>query len=827
MALACFCGAGTLLSLAAHLAPIRSGPIPALVGRGAAGVFTVTVAGDPRAVVSSISFGAPRVSVEATLTGVRSGSTKLRLHAPVVVLASADTWSALVPGQRLSLDGRLGAAPPGAFLAASLSARGPPTLIGRPPWWQRDAVSVRRDLRTAAAGLPPAERGLLPGLVDGDTSALDPQLSAQFKAAGLTHLVAVSGTNAAILLGAVLLVLRRLRTPPWLCAVIGATVLLAFVAVARASPSVVRAAVMAVVLLYALATGRPRQGLPSLALAVLVLLMWHPDWAGNAGFAMSALATGALFLIAPGWADTLRRHHVPPLLAEGLAVSAAATVVSAPIIVLISGRVSLVALPANILAEFAVAPATVLGVLAASTAPFSPFLGAAFAQAAGVPCRWLVADARWFAGLPGATVPWPTSVGGAAGLVVVTVVGLVLLRFPVTRRAVIAAVLTALLLEIPRHVLAGGWAPPGAIFVACDVGQGDGLVLPMGHHEAVVMDSGPEPVAIDRCLRSLGVTTVPIYIQSHFDLDHVGGVAGVADHRRIGRVLTGPLQAPPLGRGILTGVLAPLGITSQIVAAGADIDAGRVHLHVLESHIVDVDGQPDSNNSSLMIRATVDGHTILLTGDASTQAQQALLQSGQSIASEVLKVPHHGSAYFDPDFLRVVRPRLAVISVGLRNPYGQPAPTLLSALADLHVAVRRTDEDGDVAVIAAGSGLRVLVHRPSARLAAAGGPRTHSVERPAEQAPDQPSEPDPARRPGQAPNWTLTGAIRSDARVTMVACLPATSRPRPMPAPSAITASSWSSATRLSWSGGPSSRSPPPGAGTIQRPTWSNEPAPT
>ena len=124
-----------------------------------------------------------------------------------------------------------------------------------------------------------------------------------------------------------------------------------------------------------------------------------------------------------------------------------------------------------------------------------------------------------------------------------------------------------------------------------------------------------------------------------------------------------------------------------------------------------MDGQPDSNNSSLIIRATVAGHTILLTGDASTEAQQALLASGQDVAADVLKVPHHGSAYFDPAFLAAVHAKLAVISVGLHNTYGHPAPSLLHALADLHVPVRRTDLDGDVAVVARGPACRCSTTR--------------------------------------------------------------------------------------------------------------------
>lgn len=815
VALAGFCCFGTLMSLGAQLAQIRSGPIRALVQRSAAGVFEVTVSGDPRPIVSTQSFGADRVALDATLTRLRSGPQRYRVRVPVVILAPSDTWSAVIPGERLRLDGRLRAPQPDQFVGADISARGPPVAIGRAPWWQRGAARVRSDLRSAAAVLPAAERGLLPGLVDGDTSTLDPQLNQAFKTAGLTHLVAVSGTNLAVIIGAVLLVLRRLRTPPWACAVIGGVILVAFIAVARASPSVVRAGVMAGVLLVALATGRPRQGLPSLALAVLVLLIWHPEWAGNAGFAMSALATGSLFLIAPGWAEALRRRHVPPVLAEGLAVSGAATVVSAPIIVLLSGRVSLVALPANVLAEFAVAPATVLGVLAAATAPWSPFLGAAFARAAGVPCRWLVADARWFASLPGATVSWPGTAWGALGLVLVVAVAAVLFRFPGTRGPLVAALLTAVVIEVPGRAVFGGWAPGSTILVACDVGQGDGIVLPVGHHAAVVMDSGPEPLAIDRCLHSLGVKSVPLYIQSHFDLDHVGGVAGVADGRRIGRVLTGPLQEPSLGRGILTRTLTPLRLTSRIVPAGTDIDVGPLHLHVLESHIVDVDGAPDSNNSSLMIRATVAGHTILLTGDASTEAQQALIASGQNFTADVLKVPHHGSAYFDPTFLAAVHARLAVISVGRHNTYGHPAPSLLRALTDLHVPIRRTDLDGDVGVLARGSQLQVVRHVPSARLSAASG---------------APGRPRPVG-PGGSAAARVVAAVEASAghatmdrwRATQQAGSRLIGRPPTRPRP---TGSFWSSVTRSSWSTAPSSRSPPPGVARTRTRNWSSGSAP-
>lgn len=787
VAMGSLCCATVLIALAADLARIRSGPVhTAAVGR-LQGSFEATVSTDPRPLGAG-AFGGSRVAVDAQLHHLRSARAAYRVNVAVTVLAGGAGWSALQPGQRISFDARASLPDPSTLTAATVTARGSPVLIGRPSGLQRLATTVRSSLRQVCRGLPEPERGLLPGLVDGDTAGLEPALKQQFKVAGLTHLVAVSGTNAAILIGVVLLVLRRLRAPPWLAAVLAALCLVLFVAVARPSPSVLRAAAMAAVLLVSLATGRPRQGLPALAFAVVALLAWHPDWAANAGFAMSALATGALLILAPGWARALRERHVPVGIAEGVAVAAAATAVSAPVIVLLSGRISLVSLPANLLAEVAVAPATVLGVLAAATAPWSPWLGTAFATAAAWPCRWLVGVATFFGTLPGATVSWPATAAGAAALAVVTAAAVVAVRIRRWRILVLAAALTAVIVQIPVRSVTGGWPAPGAVFVVCDVGQGDAVVLPMGHHAAVVVDSGPEPVSIDRCLRSLGITTVAVYIQSHFHLDHVAGIAGLVRGRKVGRVYVSPLSLPEQGHRLLTTALAPLHITPAVAALGTVIDAGPVHLEVLASRVILVDAVGDPNESSLVVRATVGGHSILLTGDASTEAQQDLLDSSELIASEILKVPHHGSAYFTPAFMAAVHPRLGIISVGAHNSYGHPATRLVDDLLGLGVSLRRTDQDGDVAVIADGQAIAVQVHRTSA--SAAGS--------------------DSAGARAATPERTL-----SAARATMSAWTTPVLPPLPLRAPW-----SWSWVTRSFSSVEPSSRSPPTAAVVILTPRF-------
>ncbi|PWU62458.1 competence protein ComEC, partial [Micromonospora globispora] len=249
---------------------------------------------------------------------------------------------------------------------------GPPAPHGPPPWLQRAAGTLRAGLQRACDPLPDEQGGLLPGLVVGDTSRLTPAVEEDFRATGMTHLNAVSGSNVAIVVGAVLLLARWARAGPRVAVALCGLALIGFVILVRPSPSVVRAATMGAIGLAALAAGRPRAALPALCAAITVLVIVDPELAGDPGFALSVLATAGLLLLAPGWRDALRRRGVPAGLAEALAVPAAAQLTCGPVVAGISGTVSLVAVPANLLVVPAIAPATVLGVAAAVVSPFWP-----------------------------------------------------------------------------------------------------------------------------------------------------------------------------------------------------------------------------------------------------------------------------------------------------------------------------------------------------------------------------------------------------------------------------------------------------------------------
>ncbi len=791
-ALVAFSVAVVLLPLSARLWGVHASPLTTMANHRAAVTAQLRVTSDPRLLAARGASGTPRVAVDAVLEQVTVGGRTSRVGGHLLVLAPAAAWRDVLPGQRVRLDGTL--APPlgDQLLAGVLAARTDPVLLGRPPWYQRLAGDVRAGLRASASGLPAGPRGLLPGLVEGDTSQLDPVLADRFRIAGLTHLVAVSGTNCVIVIGAVLLVLRRIGCGPRLCAVLSGLVLVLFVVVARPSPSVLRAAVMAAVALAALASGRRSAGLPMVAATVIGLLAWNPELATDVGFAMSVLATVALLTIAPGWALALRRRHVPPVIAESAAVAAAAHLVTAPLVAVVSGTVSLVAIPANMLAEPVVSPATVFGFAAALTGAVYAPLGAGFAQLAGWPCRWLVGVAEFFGGLDGARLPWPGGLYGGGLLAACTVVVAMLARRVQVRRMLAVAVLVAGVVQIPVRSVASGWPPPGWMFVACDVGQGDGLVLAAGPGRAVVVDAGPDPVAIDRCLHDLHVSDVPLLVLSHYHLDHVGGVAGVFHGRHVGQVVTGPLAAPQSGVSLVASVLRAHGLSVGAAPVGGQLDVGALRLDVLGPATAYRGTRSDPNNSSLVMRATLGGRRILLAADAEIEAQDTLLREGVDLQADILKVAHHGSAYFLPAFLAAVHAQVAVISVGRHNDYGHPSPLLLAQLRRLGPVVRRTDEDGDVAVAADGGRLRTVTR------AATG----HALA-------------DAPRGGRSAPGGDLSSSHATMAGWQQVRYGEGRQRLTPPTRTTSTPRLAWccSRATRNCCSAGPSSRSPPPPGG--------------
>ncbi|RRO19325.1 DNA internalization-related competence protein ComEC/Rec2 [Saccharopolyspora rhizosphaerae] len=651
-----------------------------------------------------------RSLARAEVVTTEVGGRQYRSGGSVVLLVPTESWGRLTAGQRVTVRGE--AAPPrdGRLVVAVVPVYRAPSEVAPPPEWQRLATDMRSGLRAVAAQrLGPEAAGLLPGLVVGDTTGLPPEVEQEFDAAGLTHLTAVSGANLAIVCGAVLVLLHLLGLGPVVCASGAAVALVGFVGLAGPEPSVLRAAAMGAITLLALVLGRRRSALPALAASVIVLLLLLPELATSAGFALSVAATAGLVLLAPAWAAALRTRGVPLGLAEAIAVPVAAHVVTAPLIAAISGGVSLVAIPANMLAAPVIAPATVFGVLATVTGPVSSWVAGLLVTLAGPELEWVLLVADRASAVPGAVVDWPTGTGGGLLLAVLVLVGLIALRGRRIRLLAVVAVLISALIVLPVRTMLPGWPVQGWSVVACDVGQGDGLVLATGTPgEAVVVDTGPDPRRAANCLRRLGIHRVPLVVLTHLHADHVSGLRTVLGEIPVGAVGIGPLREPRWAyddlsrdtRARRTPVIA-LGSGQRLAWPGLVLDVLAPDPRVTRTQDAD-----DANDASLVIRASTPAGRVLLTGDVELAGQGRLVSSGVDLRADVLKVPHHGSRYTTPDFLGAVRPRLALISVGAGNDYGHPNRFVVEALTRAGARVLRTDQEGDIAVLPGPQGPR-------------------------------------------------------------------------------------------------------------------------
>ncbi|MGL5928808.1 MAG: ComEC/Rec2 family competence protein [Dermatophilaceae bacterium] len=703
-----------LLQVAAAAQHTWSGrtEVAALAVDRASVTATVVLTGDAQVVGTNER---ARLLRAATLTQMVGRGSSHRADVPVLLVGGEairePPWRATV-----RVVGRLEPADAADGRAASLRVTGTPEVVEPPGMVATAADRLRAGLRQSVDGAPPDPRGLLPGLVVGDTTRTPADLTEAMRASGMTHLTAVSGSNCTIVTAIVLGLASLLGLPRRLRPLVALVALAGFVVLARPEPSVVRAATMGAIGLLGLSRSRRSAGLPVLGGAVVVVLVVDPWLARSYGFALSTLATLGILLFTRPWADAVASRLPVRLSALGTAVAlpVAAQAATAPVVVLLQGSVSLVGVAANVLAAPLVAPATVAGVAAALASVLSDRLATVLGWVGVLPAAGIAQVARHSAQVPGGTVPWPDGPLGAILLTAVTVAVLLTgrsLRAVAAARPVLTLVLAGLAVGVtlPTHTVT--WPPDGWRVVVCDVGQGDAIVLRSGPSAAVLVDTGPDPPLVDGCLDRLGVESLDAVVLTHLHADHVDGLTGAIDGRQVHQLLLGPERTPARAGDEIDRLARDARIPVVTVRAGDRLVLGELDA-VVWSPARTITAGSVPNNASVVLAASTGGVDALLLGDIEREACRDLLlrlrrEPGMmraAAAFDVVKTPHHGSADIDPDLLAAVRSPVAVVSVGADNDYGHPAPRHLQTLRHQGFTTYRTDRHGDVALLAGPDG---------------------------------------------------------------------------------------------------------------------------
>jgi competence protein ComEC len=742
-------------------------------GAGAGPAASVPIPPDPgpwRATVESV--GTPR-------DGQQLATLRLDVDGALRVAATLPRYPVIAPGDRISVAGPLRPPPEGGYgtylerigVVATLRSRVLDVLPAGPGDGQTLETIRRASADGLARVLPEPEAGLAAGILVGLRDRVDRELAAAFTTAGVSHVVAISGWNIAIVGALVAASMRRAsrrrRSLVTIVAIVGYT------AFAGASASVLRAAVMAGVVLLARESGRAGTAAAALGWAVTILLLADPGLVLDPGFQLSALATAGLI----AWATPLTRRleragrgRLPGWVAEGLGVSLAAQAATLPIVLAAFGRLALVAPVVDLAVVPLVPPAMAAGAVALLAG------GLALAGAPAIVTTLLGLPA-WFllavmvrivevgAALPFASVTLDPPLALVAGASSAALIGCALVvprraprralrRVSSSLRAVTASGdqssgrdrraptsrrlggdrrnrfgALALAIVVVALTLAAANQPDGRDHLTVlDVGQGDAILIETGRGGRLLVDGGPDP---DRLLVALDDRLPPwdrrldLVVLTHPHEDHAAGLPLLFGRYRIGRLFEPGMRGPGPGYRAFRSRLAADGRRIERLAAGDRLAIDGIRLHVLWPDAAAVPREPPDtgtgiNNVSIVLLGEVGGRRFLLTGDIEEGIDPLLVTRGLPRV-DVLKVAHHGSRTATTEaFLEAVRPSVAIVSAGAGNTYGHPNPATLARLAGIGARVYRTDRNGSVRVTF--DGPRVLVEPQVDASALAGAP---------------------------------------------------------------------------------------------------------
>jgi competence protein ComEC len=595
-------------------------------------------------------------------------------------------------------------------------------------WVMRNIISpVREFIISHIDGTIGGDEGeYLKGIFIGERSGIAPDIRQAFTNSGVAHVLAVSGSNVAVVALVLFLLTEFLRAPKWVRVTVTAIGLLGYMLITGSQPPVVRATIMALVLLIGMTMQQKPNVFNTLGLAALIILAIDARQLFDVGFQMSFAAVFAIVTIYPRLNLLIQKIPSTAMWQKAItgalricAVSAAATLGTLPLTAVYFGRVSVVGLLANIVVIPAVGFSVVLGAISSAASLVSTWLAGVYVDLNYVVLHLSLALIEFAGALPFAYVdtlrfsPIDTLPFYAA------LAMLFQLKNPSALRRLLIILLVALNISVFSPTRAAYATADGRLRISfIDVGQGDAVLLEFPHGRTMLVDAGivmPGYDAGERIvvpyLKRRGIPAIDLLVSSHPHADHIGGMPAVLRSYEVRKALDNGM---PVESGIYRRYLEGIEVQQceQIVAEHGTILSGfngaRVYvLHPFGEQTV-TSRHRNINNSSAVLKVLYGNVSILLTGDVEMEAEAEIVgQYGDFLRSTLLKAPHHGSATSSTQqFLDMVQPVHAVISVGFNNKFGHPSPMVLDRFHAMDVSISRTDHEGAIIFETDGYSLR-------------------------------------------------------------------------------------------------------------------------
>ena len=577
------------------------------------------------------------------------------------------------------------------------------------PWYSYLTYAGTAMRQQLAAVMPEKDAAILAGMTLGGYDGIDAETVRDFSTTGIIHILSVSGSHIALLIGFVLALMSALKIRERISLYIAAVCIISYSLVCGFSPPVMRSVLMGMAMLTGRYLQRNEDRGAVLAAVVVSMICYRPMWILDLGFQLSFASTAGLIYLFPPIKTFLASRYMPNYVADALGVTIAAQLAVIPLLVHYFHQLSISSLAANLVVVPVVEFVLVLTLAGLLLIFVVKPLGVILLLLASLLLSPALRVTELIAGWPLASI----TVGRMPGLTALIYYIFLCSLFgfwPLCdweereRKTIIA--LTCVALVLPSLTNYFVRQPFTVYFI--DVGQGDAALVITPEKKTIMIDTGGMRGNYDTgqrilvpFLRYLGINKIDVLALSHGHHDHAGGAVGLAHSIKIDNILL-PREEPSED---VAKLLAAVKGRSKVtkIASGQDYNLGNCHLNIIEApEATPAQNNGNSNESSAIMRVTVEGESIVFTGDATEDEEIAAASA--AIRADVLKVSHHGSKTSStPVFLNAVQPKLAVVSVGADNRFGHPAPETLEKLHQIGSKVLRTDQLGNIKVVFDGS----------------------------------------------------------------------------------------------------------------------------
>jgi competence protein ComEC len=545
----------------------------------------------------------------------------------------------------------------------------------------------------------------------GDRGDISYEVEDAFINAGVMHILAVSGLHVVIVVLIIFGLLIVFRVPEKYRIVLTCLFLVFYTFLTGQSPSVVRAVVMGIIMLGSQLFERNSNVYNSLALSAIVILFFDAKQLFNPGFILSFVAVFSLVALYPKLyslknylPEKIKSITIVKLIYGTVAVSLASAIGTLPFTSFYVGKISVIGIIANL---FIVPLSNVvlsIGMLTIAVSYASQWLAGIYAETTKLITYLLLESVRILGNFKYAYVNSYFTFWSASVFYLFIGFIFTLKLNAIWKRIIIVGLLTATVAIYYSPIF-----PDSKILrvTILDVGQGDGIFIEFPDGKNMLVDGGPKTSYRDAGERFIspflmrkGLSKIDFVVNTQPDHDHLGGIPFLMRKYEIGKIIDVGLSDSSKIYQDYKHLIDSLRSQHSVVKKGDRIDGilnARIYILNPEG-VSDLTNTTNMNNQSVVVKIVYGKTSLLLTGDAQLESENMMINRYRGFMHrDILKCGHHGSkTSTGAEFIKLVQPKNAIISVGYKNQFKHPSPEALRRLRTVGIHISRTDQQGAV-----------------------------------------------------------------------------------------------------------------------------------